>query len=73
MRRPVGSLVDEVEPRIREFLRVYPTMPATVIAERLGWDRSITVLKDRVRQLRPLFLPPDPASRTNYVPGGLAQ
>lgn len=67
------SIVDRVEPAIRELLRECPTMPATVIAERLGWDRSITVLKDRVRLLRPLFLPPDPASRTNYVPGGLAQ
>ena len=30
-------------------------MPATVIAERIGWDRSMTVLKERVRELRPLF------------------
>ena len=36
-RRPAGSLVDGVEPRIRELLRVYPTMPATVIAERIRW------------------------------------
>ena len=27
-----GSIVDEVEPRIRELLQVYPSMPATVIA-----------------------------------------
>ena len=32
-----GSVVDAVEPRIRELLAVYPTMPATVIAERIGW------------------------------------
>lgn len=31
-------------------------MPATVIAERIGWERSMTVLKDRVRDLRPLFV-----------------
>jgi hypothetical protein len=31
------------------------------------------VLKDRVRQLRPSFVPPDPASRTSYLPGELAQ
>ena len=68
-----GSIVDGFEPAIRELLRGCPTMPATVIAERLGWQRSITVLKDRVRQLRPLFLPPDPASRTNYAAGELAQ
>jgi transposase len=68
-----GSIVDEVEPRIRELLGQWPSMPATVIAERIGWMRSITVLKDRVRVLRPLYLPPDPAQRTDYLPGELAQ
>ena len=48
-------------------------MPATVIAERIGWNRSLTVVKERVRELRPLFLPPDPAQRTEYRPGELAQ
>lgn len=33
-RAPRGSMVDEVEPRIRELLQAWPTMPATVIAER---------------------------------------
>jgi transposase len=68
-RRSAGSIVDEVEPRIRELLRAYPTMPATVIAERIGWQRGITVLKDRVARLRPLYLPPDPASRTRVCGG----
>jgi transposase len=48
-------------------------MPATVIAERIGWARSIRVLRDRVAELRPIYLPPDPASRTAYVPGEIAQ
>lgn len=48
-------------------------MPATVIAERIGWSRGMTILKDRVRELRPLFLPPDPSGRTVYQPGELAQ
>jgi transposase len=68
-----GSLVDVVEPQIRALLVDWPTMPATVIAERIGWERSLTVLKDRVRQLRPEYLPPDPASRTSYAAGELAQ
>jgi hypothetical protein len=38
-----GSIVDEVEPQIRELLQAYPRMPATVIAERIGWTRSIRV------------------------------
>jgi transposase len=68
-----GSIVDEVEPRIRELLAAWPTMPATVIAERIGWTRGLTVLKDRVRELRPVYLPPDPASRTAYAAGEVAQ
>jgi transposase len=68
-----GSIVDQVEPRIRELLAAWPTMPATVIAERIGWTRGLTVLKQRVRELRPVYLPPDPASRTAYVAGEVAQ
>ena len=72
-RVPRGSVVDPVEPRIRELLAAWPTMPATVIAERIGWTRGLTVLKDRVRELRPVYLPPDPASRTAYAAGEVAQ
>jgi len=72
-RAPRGSIVDAVEPQVRELLRAHPRMPATVIAERIGWDRSLTVLKDRVRELRPYYLPPDPATRTAYDPGQRVQ
>ena len=67
------SAVDVFEPEIRRLLMAWPRMPATVIAERIGWTRSISVLKERVHELRPLFLPPDPAGRTEYRPGELAQ
>lgn len=72
-RKAPGSIVDEVEPRIRELLAACPTMPATVVAERIGWTRSIRVLRTRVSELRPVYLPPDPASRTTYQPGEVAQ
>jgi transposase len=72
-RKPAGSIVDVVEPRIRDLLGVYPTMPATVIAERVGWTRSIRVLSARVAELRPAYLPADPAGRTSYEPGEIAQ
>jgi transposase len=48
-------------------------LPATVIAERIGWSRGMTVLKGRVAELRPLYLEPDPYQRTDYRPGELAQ
>src|SRR5207244_11351154 len=41
--------------------------------ERIGWTRSIRVLSARVAQLRPVYLPPDPASRTSYAAGQIAQ
>jgi transposase len=73
-RRPFrGSVVDAVEPRIRELLQATPTMPATVIAERIGWPHSIRVLSGRVAELRPVYLPPDPSSRTTYQAGEIAQ
>ena len=68
-----GSVADAVEPRIRELLQAYPRMPATVIAERIGWSYSIRTLSARVAELRPMYVPPDPASRTTYVAGEIAQ
>ncbi len=47
-REPAGSVVDEVEPRIRELLKAFPTMPATVIAERVGWSHSIRTVAEQL-------------------------
>jgi len=68
-----GSVADAFEPRIRELLMAYPSMPATVIGERIGWPYSVRTLSARVAELRPAYLPPDPASRTGYAAGELAQ
>ena len=72
--RPAGgSVADEFEPRIRSLLAQFPDMPATVIAERLGWEHSSSVLRARVAQLRPLYRPADPADRTTYEAGQIVQ
>jgi transposase len=68
-----GSIVDAVEAEIRMLLEEFPEMPASVIAERIGWERGMTVLRDRIGELRPLFSAPDPSQRTWYRPGELAQ
>lgn len=68
-----ASVADAFEPRIRELLKAYPSMPATTIGDRIGWPYSIRTLSGRVAELRPLYLPPDPASRTAYAAGELAQ
>jgi transposase len=72
-RQRTGSVVDGVEPRIRELLQGCPTMSATVIAERIEWPYSIRTLSTRVAELRPVYLPPDPSSRTTYLAGEIAQ
>jgi len=46
-RESPGSLVDAVEPQIRVLLAGTPRMPATVIAERIGWQHSSSVLRAR--------------------------
>jgi transposase len=68
-----GSAVDAVEDEIRQLLRDTPTMPASVIAERIGWERGMTVLRERVAELRPACRLPDPCQRTEYRPGDYAQ
>jgi transposase len=72
-REPKGSVADGFEPRVRELLMAYPAMPASVIGERIGWPYSGRALRTRVAELRPAYLPPDPASRTSYAAGELAQ
>jgi transposase len=72
-RPPKGSVADAFEPRIRELLVAFPQMPSTVIAGRIGWPYSIRTLSGKVAELRPVYLPPDPASRTVYLAGEIAQ
>ena len=43
-----GSAVDAFEPVIRALLAEFPDMPTPVIAERVGWTRSISVFRARV-------------------------
>jgi len=70
-RRPAGSAVDAFEPLIRELLKAYPTMPATVIAERVGWARGLTILKDRVRETVSTLSPPGSHRRARRSPRGV--
>jgi len=45
-REPKGSVADGFEPRIRELLAAYPTMPASV--DRIGWPYADRTLRTRV-------------------------
>lgn len=68
-----GSTLDAYEDRIVALLTEFPDMPATVIAERLGWTGASSVLRARVAVLRPRFRPADPADRTTYEAGAIVQ
>ncbi len=61
------------ETRVRALLEEHPEMPATVLAERVGWDGSITWFRDNVRKLRPEHRRPDPADRLEWAAGDAAQ
>lgn len=73
VRRRAGSRADAFEGQIQALLAQSPTMPASVIGERIGWGHSASVLRAKVAQLRPLFAPADPADRTEYVAGEIVQ
>ena len=68
-----GVAFDAYEPRVRELLKDFPAMPATVIAERVGWDGSTSWFRKRVAALRVDYAPRDPADRLEYRPGDQAQ
>src|SRR3954452_1882166 len=72
-RAAVPTSFTPFEPLVRQLLSATPDMPATVIAERVGWTGSITWFRDNVRRLRPEHRPVDPADRLIWLPGDAAQ
>lgn len=61
------------ESRVRELLAEFPDMPATVLAERVGWEGSSSWFRENVARLRPEQRPVDPADRLVWAPGDAAQ
>lgn len=62
-----------VEPRVRALLVEFPEMPATVLAERVGWTGSSSWFCENVARLRPEERRADPADRLVWAPGDAAQ
>jgi transposase len=54
-RRPVPTSFSPFEPRVWALLAEFPEMPATVIAERVGWEGSISWFRENVGRLRPQY------------------
>jgi hypothetical protein len=72
-RKPAPTSFSPFEPRVRVLLAEHPEMPATVLAERVGWNGSISWFRDNVARLRPEHRRPDPADRLTWDPGDAAQ
>jgi transposase len=67
-----GSKLDPYRGSIAAMLDVDPRVPATVIIEHLrrdGYDGGITILKDHLQEVRPLFVGARSYQRTSYLPG----
>jgi hypothetical protein len=72
-RLPAPTSFTVFEPVVRALLDEVPDMPATVLAERVGWTGSIRWFSDNVRRLRPEHRPIDPADRISWQAGDAAQ
>jgi hypothetical protein len=72
-RKPGPRSFTEFEPRVRALLMEVPDMPATVLAERVGWTGSIRWFSENVKGLRVEHRPIDPADRLSWAAGDAAQ
>jgi transposase len=72
-RPPVVTSFEAFEQQVRQLLAGTPSMPATVLAERVGWTGSPTWFRQNVARLRPDYAPTDPADRIVYHPGDQMQ
>jgi transposase len=72
-RAPVVSCFEPFEHQVRQLLKATPSMPATVLAERVGWRGSATWFRQNVAAIRPDYAPTDPADRIVYHPGDQVQ
>ncbi|MGW2207716.1 IS21 family transposase [Streptomyces sp. NPDC001774] len=72
-RAPRGHVADAYEPQMRALLQEWPTMPAPVIAERIGWPYSSAPLRKRLALIRPEYAGIDPVDRVTYEAGEVAQ
>ena len=73
VRSPGPTSFTGFEPHVRALLEQTPDMPATVLAERVGWTGSIRWFSDNVRRLRAEHRPVDPADRITWAAGDAAQ
>ena len=72
-RAPAPTSFTPFEVQVRQLLSETPDMPATVLAERVGWAGSIRWFRDNVHRVRADHRPIDPADRLSWAVGDVAQ
>ncbi|MDQ3325586.1 MAG: IS21 family transposase [Actinomycetota bacterium] len=72
-RAPVATSFEPFEQRVRVLLDDTWSMPATVLAERVGWTGSASWFRENVAAIRPEYAATDPADRIVYHPGDQMQ
>lgn len=63
----------QIEMAVRVLLGQYPTMPTTVIAQRVGWTGGHSWFAENVARIRPEYAPVDPCDRLVHLPGEQVQ
>ena len=63
----------QVELAVRALLGQFPTMPATVLAQRVGWAGGHSWFAENVARIRPEYAPADPCDRLVHLPGEQVQ
>ncbi len=72
-RAPAVRSFAPFEQQVRQLLAATPSMPATVLAERVGWRGSRSWFRENVAVIRADYAPCDPADRIVYHPGDQVQ
>ena len=72
-RAPVATSFAPFEQQVRDLLNDTWSMPATVLAERVGWTGAASWFRENVAAIRPEYAPADPADRIVYHPGEQVQ
>lgn len=73
VRTPAATSFVAFEAKVRSLLAEFPEMPASVLAERVGWTGSSSWFRQNVALLRPSFARIDPADRLTWDPGDAMQ
>ncbi|MCG7594589.1 IS21 family transposase [Mycobacterium sp. PSTR-4-N] len=67
------SAWSQIELAVRVLLGQFPTMPAAVLAQRVGWTGGHSWFAENVARIRPEYAPADPCDRLVHLPGEQVQ